>query len=126
VANLSDEKITLTALLPDDTEADRNLLFMLLDQPETPPGASAAQPQTAYRELSLEPCEVAMFDLKATPKSNHVSLFRVRKEGAPGSSFLKYSVQVNGGHVMSLVQFVGARSTLTKVESPFPHLLYLW
>ena len=130
IANLSDNNLIVTALLPEDADPERSLLVRILDQTEAAihkdPREPSVSPQELNRERILRPGEVAMLALRKVPKAKHISLFRVRKEGATGLCFLKYTVKVNGHSCLSSIAHLGTQNTLGKLENTHPHLLYIW
>lgn len=125
IANLSDQTLIITALLPDDADDLRNLVFTILDTDEAL-GTDPALFKGLDRERTLKPGEVAQLALRKPTVTRHVSLFRVRKEGQASGCFLKYTVDEGASPTPSAITFAGIQNALGKVESIYPHLLYIW
>ena len=123
LANLSPDKLILTALLPSDAEAHRNLVVGVGKRAEGPGPVSLAPLQGMTRERVLEPGDVAQFSLRRLPARPHVSLFRLRKEREAPSSFLKYAVEPAGGSTLTQL---GTQDPASRLENTFPYLLCVW
>ena len=125
IANLSDENLTITALLPDDAEQLRSLVFSIIDEYELAQNPTGTL-RGADRERTLRPGEVAQLALKKGAGGKHISLFRVRKETQAGSCFLKYTVTIEGNASTGSIVPVGTQDLKGKLENVLPHLLYVW
>ena len=123
LANLSEDNLILTALLPSDATAQRNLVLGILDKDDLTRLGATFPLNTMNRERVLRPGEVAQITLRQAPTSSHVSLFRVRKERGAGSSFVRYAVEVDGTGTLTQL---GTQECAGRLENVFPHLLYVW
>ena len=126
IVNLSDGGLILTALLPEDSDAHRSLILSILDQADPAHPASIGSGLDSNRERILHPGEVAMLALRKPPLRNHTSLFRIRKEGQAGASFLRYSVSVKQNTWASSITRLGTQNPVGRLENALPHLLYVW
>ena len=126
LANLSNEKLILTALLPSDAESHRNLMVGIRERAD-PTRLGAHFPlQGMTRERVLQPGEVAQFSLRKAPACTHVSLFRLRKEREAASCFLKYAVEPVAGAPCATLSQLGTQDQAARLENTLPHLVCVW
>jgi hypothetical protein len=121
LANLSDENVIITALLPADATGHRNLLLGILDRDDLTRLEAVFALQSLNRERVLAPGEVLQITLRKLA-GRHLSLFRVRKEKSAISSFAKYSVGTDGRATLTPL---GPREPGDRLETHDPNLLYL-
>ena len=125
LANLGDDNLILTALLPSDATTQRNLVLGILDKDDLSRQDSALPRQDLSRERILAPGEVAQFSLRQAPARTHTSLFRVRKQRDAASAFLSYVVERDGAGGTATLTPLGTPTGSWMLENTFPHLLYV-
>ena len=125
LANLGDDNLILTALLPSDATSHRNLVLGILDRDDLTRLDATFPLQGMNRERVLGPGEVVQFSLRQLPSRTHTSLFRVRKQRDAASAFLKYVVEVNGHGTTAILTRLGTPNGTWTLENTFPHLLYV-
>ena len=126
LANLSNDKLIITALLPSDAESYRNLMVGVRERNDLQRGDALFPLQGMTRERVLHPGDLAQFSLRIPTPRPHVSLFRLRKEREAASCFLKYAVEQTGGAPSASLTQLGTQDQAARLENTLPHLLCVW